>query len=273
MSDLSPAEPAVIGGLALPLEPDARPDRFPNPTCIHLAAFLEAYLNRYLGLAWAQVSRTPVVNASFPHDPTEYDFNVEHLPALYVFSEGSAGPAVPLDGDRLAHMGKIRIFWLLPNERDLEMAELSQAVSMVGETIEQALHKGRDPSYVTEADRLASEAASPTQLSLWAVRDGSTLVRAMGVDSLTVSEWRLARVQISPPGTMPEIDAPHGVFRGLQLQVTYQKSSSLNSGGTVPEALGPQLPGPWPATLKTTLAVVTPDEADYAAGGDEFPAV
>lgn len=206
----------------------------------------------------------------FRHDPEQYNFKVNDLPALYLFRTGSARKPEQIAEHLRVHADIARIFWVLPTADQFKQADRALALSFVGNLIDSGLRRGRDPSYIVEGD------ADTT-----AATEGSVVLRHAGLMGIEPTEWRSGRVAIASPGHMKSEQIDAGLFDCLQMQVTLtQLFQELPGTSVAPASLGPTAEVYFPAALTTAITQVVgdidddgDDDPDVDAGGDEFPAV
>lgn len=248
---------AKIGGARLPLAPAAL---FPDRALDVIGGYLAAFLQSYLGKAWDAVGQgEPIVRQFFTHDPENYDFSVDHLPALYLFRQESDDDTVDITEDWQNYSDRIQVFWVFPPLDQFQLAEISRAAPLIGKTIARALKRGRDPSFVIDGDPDTT-----------AAYEGSVIIRHAGLTKLRGTRWKFGAIAIKQ---MEDTD-PHArrPFPCMQSSIHIEEigvdlygadPNDPNSG----DYAGNTLTGPPQLVLTTTTGdgVVT-GEADLLLG-------
>lgn len=178
---------STIGGLAVPLLPPANAtDTGADVALTVFAAYLSAFLTAYAGNAWRAVAPSePIVRKTFTHDPEDYEFSENDLPALYLFRTGSVRPIEQLAEDWRLHYDNIRVFWVLPNTGTDKQRRRTPYIPAVGKLMDAAFDRERDPVFVWPSD------TDPTT-----ARQGTVVTRAAGVEWAVGKTWQKKRLAI-----------------------------------------------------------------------------
>lgn len=178
---------STIGGLSLPLDPPAQGEVIGEKALVIFGLYLQAFLRAYAGTAWATVAPSePIVRKVFTHDPEDYDFSENDLPALYLFRTGSAKPIEQMAEDWRVHHDNVRIFWVLPNVAQDRQRLRSPILPYVGKLFDAAFDRERDPVFVLDSD------PDPTKFE-----QGSMVTRAAGVEWAIGDTWKKLRLGIA----------------------------------------------------------------------------
>jgi len=251
-----------LGNVPLPVPLAATKSPFPAPELDAIGSYLTAYLRAYVGARWKQVAPgadSNIVKAFHTHDPEQYDFNADHLPALYIFGTGSEREPERTAEDWRVHTNGIRVLWILPNVDQFQQAARSRALAFVADTIDHALELGRDPCWVVEDD------PDPT-----ALEQGSVLLRHAGLKSLHAGRWTPGRTLIRP--WSPKLDAVEGdLFDSLTTKLVFERVSEplLGVNPAHPEFGefgGASLGAPASLSLAVSVEGLTLSEATFPVG-------
>lgn len=217
-----------------------------------IGAYLQAFLRRYAGAAWkaAAPGSLDIVQGVYTHDPEQYFFKVEHLPALYLFRTDGAPTAEQITADVRYEEDTVRVFWVLPPADQLKQPGRARAISRVGRFIKQALLRGQDPSFVIDGD-------TDPQAATW----GSVVIRHAGLTKLDAGKWRTGRLAIRPPGNVKHDDWNVGLYDHLAIDLTIREALGEVPNGTAAAAQGPYFTYP-PARVSAT---VTANESEETA--------
>lgn len=180
-----------------------------------LGGYLTAYLRRYLGEAWRAVAPSvdaDIVKRFYTHDPQQYDFNKDHLPALYVFHERAAQNYERLAEDWLLHDVRYRVFWILPPASQFDQSTRSRALEIIAETIAGAIEQGRDPSFVIEGD------SDPT-----APYEGSVVIRHAGLVSATIKTTQVTKIAIGMASELARDTFEANMYEGVDALIECKK--------------------------------------------------
>lgn len=142
-----------------------------DPLVGYTADFLKAVLTAQCLTAWQQVAPTvPVVRTVKLDDPTDQDFNARDLPTLYVFRDEDIATQTTewLACDYRYATSKIHVWWVMPNVAQATRAIRYAFLNAIDKAIDQAVERGRDPSWVVTGDTDPQAAASGSMLNRYA---------------------------------------------------------------------------------------------------------
>lgn len=217
-----------------------------------LGGYLAAVIRRYAGDAWATLlpgADGQIVKNVFTHDPEQYDFKANDLPALYLFRAGSAKDPENLTADWRVTTDKVSIFWILPPREGVSvMPAIARAVPFVAKLIDSALRRGRDPSYIVEGD---TDPQAP--------RYGSVVIRAAGLMQMNGGQWKSGLVAIKNFHG----DKKNEPFAALMSQITITEVFDDLPGTAVPDELGPTAEVVFPAKVHITETVNGGEGPEY----------
>lgn len=231
-----PELPGDLGGERMPLAVPAAGATIAGKALDILLAYLKAGFTYYAGTAWASIAPgEPIVKKTFPHDPEQYNFSQNDLPALYLFPQRSAKEPEQLAEDWRVHTDVLRCFWVLPPARSVDFqAQRAPIINYLGQLIDELLWRGRDASYVIAGDA-----------DLTAAFEGSVVLRHAGLKRMRSTGWAVGQIAIRVPGTQES--APYPL-----LDCTLEVERRL-----VPDYTAE--PTPFAAPARLDLEVVHPD--------------
>jgi len=208
------ADGSTIGGRAVPLVGvSSKTDTVKDYALDVVVGYLAAILRTYAESAWHSVAPgEPIVRRAFTHDPQEYEFNQNDLPALYMFRTGSARNAENLSEDYRIHTDGVRLFWVLPPGSPDTDRRRSPIIQAVGKLIDLKIDRVRDPCYVLAND------PDPTKMA-----EGTVVIRAAGLNWIKFLQWKLAKLAIQ----IGE-GAARRVYQALD--VTFEFEESITQG-------------------------------------------
>lgn len=181
-----------FGGVAIPVSDDADLGPIGDPALGMVGAYLAATLNTYCGAAWLALrprpnpgEQKPVRNV-FTHNPQERSFNESQLPALFLWRDDSTFADIG-DGWRRQD-GKWRGLWIFPPDPQEKQTPRRPFGNAVAKVIDNALERGRDPSWVLAEDLdPGADGYDPTAGSFAADADSIRLSAATSTSPRTLS--------------------------------------------------------------------------------------
>jgi hypothetical protein len=188
----SPVINSTAGALAIPPPAVKRDDGTPgDPALDAILGFLQAVCNTYLATGWTAISRADSVSGPvrkiFAHDPQERSFSDNDLPAFFLFREGSRQNVEDIAEDYRLHFDSLRLFWVLtPTQQEIQRYRRS-FMNAMAKCIDEAIERGRDPSW-----------AAATDTNPRAATKGTILLAFANIWRLEVLSWRATNLVIQP---------------------------------------------------------------------------
>jgi hypothetical protein len=198
-----------IGALALPAEPpEDGCATIADPALDMIGAFVAGVWRRYAGEAWSKIApKEPIVRNVFKHDPEEYSFSENDLPALYLFRVGSARPPEQIAEDIRVRYENVRIFWVLPPAPQERQRQRSAIRSALAGALDSALERTRDPGWIATGD------TDPLAAS-----EGSSLINRASLMAIRLAEWATSQIAIAMKD-----DSPRRAYPCLSIRLELQE--------------------------------------------------
>jgi hypothetical protein len=198
-----------IGALALPAESPGDCETVADPGLDKIGRFIAAVWRRYAGEAWDSVApNESIVRKVFTHDPEEYSFSENDLPALYIFPIGSARPAEQVGEDIRIQYRNVRVFWVLPPGQQEKQKHRSAIRSALAGALDSAFERTRDPGWIVEGD------TDPL-----AATEGSSLItQTVLVRAPKVAEWSASQIAIAMRD-----EGPRRVYPALSMRLEIEE--------------------------------------------------
>lgn len=171
MADLYGAQSIPLGTVGTPitLAPGAA-----DPLLTYLGSYLQAVANARLGTEFAALMAPNRTSAAaklpvafvFDHDPEQFDFVDEKLPALFLFRTGDdASTYADVTNDLRVSTDTISLFWVLPSTSQDKQAIRARFPSKLFHLFDAAIEANRDPSWVLTGDADATAATRGSSLA------------------------------------------------------------------------------------------------------------
>ncbi len=176
------ADGSTIGLNAVPLiAVPSKTATVADPALDIVLAFIRAMFNAYAAAAWRSVAppTEPIVKRAFTHDPEEYDFNEDDLPALYLFRTGSSKNNEDIAEDIRVSCDSVRLFWVMPPAEQTKQAKRVPILQALGKLVDLKIDRVRDPAFVLASD------PDPTKTA-----EGTVVIRAAGLHWLRCLKWQ-----------------------------------------------------------------------------------
>jgi hypothetical protein len=144
-----------------------------DPLLGYVADFIKTVMNTYCQAAWASVTTQPtapnIVSAVFVHNPKEEVFKRQALPALYVFRDENLVDNAEFIADeyRMSH-GLLKAYWVMPPAPQDTKRNRWQIINAIVKVLDEAIERGRDPSWVVPSDPNPQAATYGSLLDVWA---------------------------------------------------------------------------------------------------------
>lgn len=212
-------------------------------------AYIRACFNAYAATAWRSVAppTEPIVKRAFTHDPQEYDFSEDDLPALYLFRTGSAKNAEDVAEDIRVHTDTVRMFWVLPPAQSPQQARRVPIIQALGKLVDLKIDRVRDPAYVLASD------PDPTK-----VEQGTVVIRAAGLRWLRFLQWQTIALALKVGATPQGGNQERKVYQALECKLEFEEEATQRYD---------DLTGP--AELETQFEIAGATDAD----GEPLPNV
>jgi hypothetical protein len=132
-------------------DPDVEPEAVTDHALSRLGEFLQAVLVEYIGDAWDLVAKNePIVREVKTHDPKDYDFRHNDLPALYLWREEETESN---DGDDLlVGTSQIVVLWVYPPQTQFKGALRQNIFNGFSKAVATAIRNEKDPCWVRDGD-------------------------------------------------------------------------------------------------------------------------
>jgi hypothetical protein len=209
---------STIGLNPVPLvAPAVRTATVCDPAIDIVRDYIRAIFNTYAATAWRSVAppTEPIVKRAFSHDPQEYDFNEDDLPALYLFRTGSAKNAESVASDIRVHADSVRMFWVLPPAPQEQQARRVPIIQALGKLVDLKIERVRDPAYVLASDPDTTK-----------TEQGTVVIRAAGLNWLRFLQWQTIalalKVGMTPQGGAQE----RKVYQALECKLEFEEQAT-----------------------------------------------
>lgn len=188
---LAPLPVDAWGAVSIPAQPQGDGAALGDPALTRTLQYLYAYLVSDAGanVPWTTRFGYPLIKSPlslFTHNPKEEGFQVDYLPALYLW-RSDGGDLEQRADDYLLDNSVWTLLWVMPLASQENQSSRAPYVNQFAKAVADGLNHARTPSFVLLGD------TDPLAASL-----GSFLWNAINVVMQYPAKWRIAKVVVPP---------------------------------------------------------------------------
>ncbi len=240
---LAPLPVDAWGAVSIPAQPQGDGAVLGDPALTRTLQYLYAYLVTDSGAnaPWTAQFGYPLIKSPlslFAHNPNEVVFQVDYLPALYLW-RSDGGDFVQQADDYLLDNSTWTLLWVMPLASQENQSARSPYVNQLAKAMAAALNRARTPGFVLlgDPDPLAASLGSFLWGSINAVMQypakwRPSKVLSQAVDGTKPREFKAVEMKIAMVERLHENPARYGT-RGITLDARFTNQYGLPAGRTL----------------------------------------